>query len=68
MTTCMHPVLILWSYPGAGKSHFARWLVEHKDFDHIDTDELGNRPRTPLEEAWWRAANTPTGAAAFGPF
>lgn len=53
----MHPVLILWSNPGAGKSYFARWLVQHKDFDHIDTDQLGNRPRSPLEEAWWKTIN-----------
>ncbi len=53
----MQPVLILWSYPGAGKSYFAQWLVEHKDFEHIDTDQLGNRLRTPLEEAWWKTIN-----------
>jgi hypothetical protein len=53
-----HPILILWSYPGAGKSHFGRWLSSaHKEFDWMDTDSLGNRPRSPLEDAWWRVIN-----------
>src|SRR5690348_13698432 len=49
-----HPILVLWSYPGAGKSHFARWLSnEHEEFDWIDTDSLATKLRSPLEEAWW---------------
>jgi hypothetical protein len=56
-TKLVKPVVVLWSYPGAGKSYFARWLVERKSFEHIDTDQLGNRQRTSLEEAWWRAIN-----------
>lgn len=57
--------LILWSYPGAGKSYFARWLSKHKGFDQIDTDELNNRPRAPLEEMWWRAVNGYAPVATF---
>jgi hypothetical protein len=53
-----HPVLVLWSYPGAGKSHFARWLCnEHKEFDWIDTDSLDRKLRSPLEDVWWRVIN-----------
>jgi hypothetical protein len=65
-TARRQPILVLWSYPGAGKSYFARWLVEQKGFEHIDTDQLNNKLlRSPLEEAWWRAINGRAPASTF---
>lgn len=34
-------VLILWGVPGVGKSTYARWLRDDKDFTYIDTDSHG---------------------------
>lgn len=31
-------ILILWGVPGVGKSTFADWLVENKEFVRVDSD------------------------------
>ena len=43
-------LIVLWGFPGAGKSWFARWLQHQKSFTHVDTDALGG---TELEAGWY---------------
>lgn len=42
--------MVLWGYPGAGKSWFARWLHREKAFTHVDTDALRG---TELDAGWY---------------
>ncbi len=45
--------MILWGIPGAGKTKFATWLAENKNYLRVDTDELDPlRIPTRLEAAW----------------
>jgi hypothetical protein len=57
----MPPVLILWGIPGAGKSHFARWLAQKRGFTHVEADANGT---SQLEQAW-RASYTIASPQAF---
>lgn len=43
-------LLVLWGYPGAGKSWYARWLQREKQFTHVDTDELKG---SELDAGWY---------------
>jgi hypothetical protein len=44
-------LLILWGAPGTGKSTFARYLVDHHGYVHIDTD-VGGAGHSKAAKAW----------------
>jgi hypothetical protein len=44
-------VLILWGVPGTGKSTFAKHLVQHHGYVHIDTD-VGGAGESKAAKAW----------------
>jgi hypothetical protein len=54
--------MILWGFPGAGKSYFAQWLQSAKSFTHVDTDGLIGRP---LDAGWYRTFNRETAPEAY---
>ncbi|MFI5399228.1 MAG: AAA family ATPase [Candidatus Binatia bacterium] len=43
-------LLVLWGYPGAGKSWYARWLHRENRYTHVDTDALRG---TELDAGWY---------------
>jgi hypothetical protein len=57
-------VLILWGIPGAGKTEFAKWLIERLNGLRIDSDELSHQPLTVLEVAWLGVIRAEPGAPA----
>lgn len=55
------PLLLISGRPGAGKSTFCEWLVEHRGFVHVETDD-------PATMELWRpflADDSDQGAIAF---
>lgn len=51
-------LVVLWGVPGAGKSTFARWLVQEMGYEHVETDAaVLDGPATALQRAWITAGN-----------
>lgn len=38
----LRSLTIIWGVPGTGKSHFARWMAQHKGFRHAETEVVLN--------------------------
>lgn len=55
-------LVILWGFPGAGKSYFAQWLQSAKSFTHVDTDALRGRE---LDADWYRRFTRATTPEAY---
>jgi len=49
-------VLILWGVPGTGKSTYAKHLVKHHGYVHIDTD-VGGAGESKAAKAWRAVLN-----------